>query len=226
MADETWPSDIVPWSQDFYLQTNTTVFDAPVTHKRRTLRRQGRRWMCEMQLRAVRADAQRADALFDRLAGPAGTVKLWDFDRERPLGPNLDRESIGDTDFDDDTGFDDDTDFDGGAAGILVFGTWLVGSTQVLADGFPQNTTQLLEGDYVELGGYLYRIVADAEADELGRAYLTLNRALLTEIPHLEPVVRTRAGSPFALVDDDQARKSRRVGDIDSYQISLVEVLP
>lgn len=225
MADEVWPPEIKPETVSFYLQPNTLLQSSPATRKRRTVRLKGTRWVCEMSIACAREKAQPLEALLDRLRGPSGTVALWDPDRIDPLGTNLDRGSIGDTRFTDLTTFTDSTIFDGGPAGIRLLSAYAVGATDIWVDGFPQSTTQLLAGDNVEIGARLYRLTADAVADSLGRAYLYLNRGLLAAAALGDLVTRTRASSPFAMVDDNQPKRASDSAGRNQFNLSFLEVL-
>jgi hypothetical protein len=186
---------------------------------------QGNRWMFDMGFRFERRKAQELEALLARIDGPAGKVALWDFDRERPLGTNLDWSSLPRTRFTDGTQFDDGTWFSGGSPGVFVYHDWKVGKSDVLVYGFPANTVQLLGGDLVGLGGYLYRLRRDAIANGLGVARLYLHRGLLTALEHGETVVRERPTSPFRLMDDDQAARSREVGGVAMFTLRFIEAL-
>jgi hypothetical protein len=222
---EAWNAGIWPATYSLRLQTNTTLQESPITRKRRKLVRPGRRWAMRVGLTLVGSDSGWVDGLLDRLAGPSGTVDLWDFARPEPLGPNLDRTSIADTRFGDSTTFTDGTLFDGGAAGRRVWRAHVLGSEEVLVDGFPANTTQLLAGDNVGIGGWLYRLREDADADVSGQAVLYLNRPLRAAASDLAVVTTTRPTSPFELVDDDQAERQTGLGGRQQYELNFVEAL-
>lgn len=232
-----WPHDLAPYRWEFYLQPNTHSFQSPITRTRQVLEGQGMRWIATGSWRFVdlrdagRRKAQRFEALLDKLRGQVNTVNVFDFAAcGGPLGTNLDMSSIEDTFFSDGTGFSDGdspptvTPFDGGSAGVTVWGGWDLGGRTVLVSGFPQNTTQLLAGDQVGLGGFLYRLTEDAEADGLNRAYLTLNRPLITALEHGDPVTRTRPRTPMQLLDDDQSRRGiDAVSRAREWTVTLIE---
>jgi hypothetical protein len=165
-------------------------------------------------------------ALLERLSGSANTIMLFDPDHIEPLGPNLDRSSLPTTQFTDGTTFTDGTVFSGGSPGIKVVGDWVYGALQVLAKGFPPSTTQLLEGDLIELNGRIYGIIEDATANASGRAYLVLNRPLLRAVTNNTAVVRSRPKSPFVLTTDTQAMRQRGRGERTyTFDLSFVESL-
>lgn len=165
------------------------------------------------------------DGLLDRLAGPSGTVLLYDFARPTPLGTALTASTLGTTTFSDLTTFTDGTVFSGGSSSFSVFGGWAIGADRVLVDGLPAGTTQLLAGDNVGLGGWLYRLRQDAVADGLGRAYLYLNRPLRTAVAHGASITTERPTSPFYLMDDDQAERSTETKGFHRYDLSFIEAI-
>lgn len=228
-----WPVDLEPYRWEFYLQPNTRVFRSPVTRTRQVLAGQGERWVGSGNWRfnartpKGRRRAQRFEALLDKMNGQVETVNIYDFATcGRNLGPNLDRTSIPVTPFafTDGTNFSDGTNFFGGVAGYTVAGAAALGANTIIVDGFPAGTVQLYAGDYIGIGGFLYRMTEDAtEANGMGRSMLSLNRGLVQAATNLSVVTTLRPTTPMQLVDDDQSRRSAEVGGIREYAVSFVE---
>lgn len=234
-----WPTDLIPYHWEFYLQPNSRSFLSPLTRTRQVLVGQGPRWVATGQFRfSSRRLEQRFEALLDKMKGQAEAVYLWDFAVKDglPLGPALSLTSIavsyfitpgspgGISMFESD-GSPVFTGFAGGPDGLTVYGSQPIGEETALVYGFPQGTTQLYAGDQVELGGYLYRLVEDATADEANVAELALNRPLVAAIVNGDEVVTTRPRTPMQLLDDDQSRRAVGVDHVREYTVSLVEVL-
>lgn len=223
-----WPLNLVPVSHELMLRANNTVHRSPFTQTRRVLRRPlGDLWVSTARFRpGTLALRRQLQSVLAQLEGQAGTVRIPDWDEQEPLGTNLDRSSIADTRFDDLTTFDDGTMFDGGAAGMRVWGARAAGDERILVDGLPQNTTQLLEGDKFGVGGCLHILTADADADDLGRAYFDFKPGLRAAVAHRATITRSRPTVEMCLVDDDQGMRSRRVGDVAEFVLSFYEALP
>lgn len=91
MTDFTWPSDIIPFAQSFYLQPSTGGSESPFNRKTKVYGLSAPRWVCSMLLRAPdSADrwqggqeewGERIDAFLAQLEGRLNRVQLWDFRR-------------------------------------------------------------------------------------------------------------------------------------------------
>lgn len=228
-----WPTDLQPYRWNFYLQNRSTVFRSPLTGSRQVLTRQGARWIATGGFRLTRDKAQRFEALLAKMRGQAFTVNLWDLARPEPRGPALDLSSIAAslwvspggvlTHFASHDSPPVLTGFAGAAAGLTVYGSHAIGADTLIIRGFPQYTTQLLAGDYVGLGGYLYMLTDDATANGLNRATLSLNRGLVTAVAHRAAVTLVRPSTPMQLVDDDQPNRGSSSARVFEYSVSLVE---
>lgn len=98
MADYTWPSDIVPYAQSFYLQPHTGGTESPFTNQTKVYNLSRPRWVCSMRIRApdsgdkwggsVKLWGERVDAFLAKLDGRTNRVLLWDFRRpgRAPVG--------------------------------------------------------------------------------------------------------------------------------------------
>lgn len=231
MADETWPSGILPGSLNLYPRTNTTIFESPGTRRRRTVALAGVQWVYTMQLVLSRANAQVLDALLDRLRGPTGTIAIWDFAREEPLGSNLSQDGVADAYFADvgpptTTDFTDGTHFAVANGDIVVSDDYDAGVISVETRRWRQSQTDVLKaGDLVSIDERLYRVTADANSTSLGRATLQLNRGLVADVANAEVVTRSQATGLFSLVDDDQPNRGNDPDGRNTYNLSFVEAL-
>ena len=237
-----WPTDLLPYRWEFYLQPNTRSFMSPVTRTRQVLEGQGPRWVGTGSFRfKTRRKEQRFEALLDKLKGQVNTVNVWDFAAKNglPLGPMLDLTSLSRSYFNTPgspggiNGFllpgspsTPVTGFIAGAAGLTVFGAHAIGSESVEVRGFPQGTVQLYAGDGIQIGSYLYRLTEDQPtASSVNRATLSLNRPLLAAAAHGATVTTTRPRTPMRLLDDDHSRRSVDVDHVREWTVSLEEVL-
>lgn len=224
-----WPIDLQPNRCEFLLRHNTTIFQSPITRSQQALRRQGEQWVCTAGFRFSRNNAQRMDALLAKLRGAFGTIRIWDWAREEPLGPNLDRSTVPDTRFADvgpptTTTFTDGTVFSAGSSDVVVFVGQSVGSTVVSSDGWFHDMTVLKAGDYVGLAGYLYMLTEDLVSDSVGQANMQIEPGLRADVAGGTPIVRIRPSVEVRLVDDDQPNRGTNYdkGSYD-YTLSFVE---
>jgi hypothetical protein len=210
-----WPLGFVPYAWEFYLRPNSRVFKSPVTRTSQAIEGQGQMWIATGSFRLPvhtpehRRKAQQFEGFIDKLRGSVNYCHLPDFaDMGHALGPQVDVSSLGQVEFTDTSGFADGSFFSGGSDPLRVYGTWSMGSRNVLISGAPQRSFPLYAGDNVQLGNFLYRLTEDAVADGLGRAYLRMNRGLLEVVNHGSSMVTRNARTPMRLVDDDQTRRS------------------
>lgn len=234
-----WPTDLIPYRCDFYLQNRTTQFRSPLTGTRQVLRRQGERWICTASFRfgavsnADRLLAQRMDVTLAKLYGARETVNLWDFARPSPLGAFTVDTSLPAVLFTTPgspgglsyftTGSPQVLTTFVGGAGIQVANGADAGDETVMLRGFLQNDTPGYAGDYLELGGFLYMLLEDLEADAVGMAVASLNRPLVASVADGVVPVFTRASTPMQLIDDDQPNRSVDVNRVYEYTLSFVE---
>jgi len=87
------------------------------------------------------------------------------------------------------------------------------------------DTAPLDAGDYIEVGGWLYMLIDDAEADGNGRAALSIAPRVRADTAADTLIVRHRPKSPMMLSDDDQPNRSIQVGTVYHYTLSFVEAL-
>lgn len=230
MTTVTWPTDIVAQVCDFRLQKNTTRFTSPITRSVQSLDRQGKRWMGMYRFTVGREKGKRIQALLDS----GDEFLLWDMAHPfgLPFGENEDQTGIGTSEFADGgspsitTIFSDGTRFGAANTNIVVRGGHDVGATTLDTRRWLQNGAALNAGDYIEVAGYLYMLTADAVADSLGRATLSLNRGLVTDVDGEEIVVRQRPRARMLLQDDDQNDRPIDPDQVWRFNLSFFEKLP
>lgn len=233
---ETWPTDLVPYSTTFSLQANTTVFRSPVTRSAQRLKRQGQLWRCTASFRLPREKHHRLDALLLKGDGAYGSFLIWDFAHPTPQGANLGLADLtGITYFTSGsspvlTGFASGsppvlTGFIAGAGEPRVRGGWARGVTSIVSERWAPDTTPLMAGDKFGVGGYLYELTDDADADGSGYATLNFRPPLRAAVANRAAITRTRPRVEMMLVDDDQGAWRVDVDRVYQYTISFIEVL-
>lgn len=193
---EAWPVKFCASACDFYMQKNTTRFPSPITKTIQTLDRPGRRWIGRFVFKGKgRKFGQQMDALLDR----GDSFLLWDMRRPVPLNGSL--------------------------SGVALNAARLRGNTTITIDGLPVSQTHLVEGDYVGIGGKLYRLVEDVVADGSGVGTLELNRGLLEDAADNAEVTTRRPTCEMLLQDDDQPSSMVDAHGFHEYNISVFEAL-
>lgn len=92
MADLDWPTDLVPFACEFYLQPHVVRSVSPLTRAQKVYALTQPRWVCRLSLRGGSSRewgtegaaiyGPRLDALIAKLDGGANRITLWDFRRE------------------------------------------------------------------------------------------------------------------------------------------------
>lgn len=198
MTNVTWPLDLKPASQAFFIRTNTTRFESPLTGHVQILERAGARWVAQMSLVRGDADSRRMDALLAALQGPVGTVFLPDFRRLSAKG------SLS-------------------GAPQLASGT---GNTLTINGFTPDAVGVLLQGDLVQTStGRAHVVVQDIDADNLGNASVPIEPALRDPVT-VGALVTDNCRVKMRLVDDDQAANPTDNRLRSSFELQFMEILP
>jgi hypothetical protein len=97
MSDYSWPADIVPHQQTFFLQPHTGGSQSPFSRQSKIYVLSKPLWLCRMSLRAPpsaerwrggpAAWGERIDAFLAQIQGRANRVELWDFRRPGKARP-------------------------------------------------------------------------------------------------------------------------------------------
>lgn len=189
-----WPTDIIADECDFYMEKNASFFESPIAKTIQVLNRAGRRWVAEYRF-VVPGKANFTD--FDGLIDSDITFLMWDMVRPAPIN--------------------------GVIAGVQLVGAHLRGNTSIAVDGLPISQTHLLRGDYVGIGGKLYRLTADVASDTGGEGTLTLNRGLLADAADNAAVNTDRPTCEMLLTN--QPSRPIDANWAPTYNLSFIEAI-
>lgn len=192
---ESWPSGLVSGVSrvEMYLQRNVSRSVSPISRTVQELQRQGKRWIATIDVDGDRIVGQLMDALLDR----GDSFLVYDFTRPYP--------------------------YNGLITGVLVNGAHLRGDATIAIDGLPISQTWLKAGDYLGIGGKLYRLTADITANGAGQGTASLNRGLLADAADNAVVNLDKPTCEMFLADDDQARRAVDGNHFYQYSVSFVE---
>lgn len=234
-ADFEWPIDLKPSRMSFWYRSNVSESRGIFTGQRRFLKRQGSRWIAEMEVTALGRATGRIDALLAQLEGPIKTVALPDFRRLQPTGANRTADQFaslaGTMDFTDGTRFSDGTGFTASGVPRIAFGA-VAGSTSILTDGWHPNETALNAGDYVGIGGQMVMLTEDATADANGAATLRFRPALHADTPvhdgdpaNPTALTREKVTVTMRLASRDEAENPTRAPVVTTWRLRFEEAL-
>jgi hypothetical protein len=191
-----WPTDIIADEVNFRLVKNVTAFPSPLVNTVQILDRPGRFWRCDFSIVVPGLNnIDRMDALLDSDV----TFLMWDQKRSAPRN--------------------------GVAAGIQLVGAHLRGNTLITVDGLPISQTHLVAGDYIGIGGKLYRLIADVASDTGGEGTLTLNRGLVADAADNAAVNTDRPTCEMMLVDNEQTGRNVDANWAPTYNLGFREVI-
>ena len=195
MADYSWPDDLVPFVQSFYLQPHTGRSESPFTRQQKIYGLSAPRWVCRMTFRGgydgttgAAGYGRRLDAFLAKLKGGQNRVRLWDFRRE--------------------------------GSGSFTHEDILAGATQILLVG--EAAAGLAVGDYVGGDGRPHIVV---EAEDDGADQLVTVEPPFRSTVHAGDAKFEQAGGWFTLVSDDSGDNLTEVGQLTQYSIELIEDL-
>lgn len=194
----TWPLNLRPSSQSFFIRTNTIRFESPLTGHVQVQERDGARWMTQMQLVRGDVDSRRMDAIIAALRGPVGHVLVPDFRRLKARGslagtPQLDS------------------------------GT---GNTLSLSGFTPNALGVLLAGDLIQTSeGRTHMVVQDVNADADGEASVAIAPRLRDPVDD-GPLVTNNCRILMRLIDDDGGNNPTDNRLRSSFNLQFIEVLP
>ncbi len=222
MTAWSWPADLRPVEQVFYVETLTARFAATLSGQVHVAERPGARWRAELTLRALPEQVRRIDAL---LAG-GGTVLLPVFGKltGHGVGPCFDgfAAEIGPTGFDDGSRFDDGLGFVEGAGTVAVLGGCLA---RLALGGCRPGSLVLTIGDLLQTGpGRAHLITTLEPADSNGIALCTLAPPLRAP-PALGPPVTANGRIAMTLVGGDAADGATEPPARTTYRLAFEEDL-
>jgi hypothetical protein len=235
MTDFTWPVDIVPFAQSFWLQPHVGGSESPFTRTTKTYGLSAPRWVSRMAFRGGYDGSEglglvggRLDGFLAQIEGRLNRVRVWDFRRDTRTGSGGDLQDapfLGVVySFSDGTLFDDGFGFVTTWTGPPASEPAEEGATTMRWLGFVSGTRAFNVGDYVGGDGRAH-IVADAPVvDGGGGVTVTFKPPLAAAVPAGAGIF-TEVSSPFRLVADDAGSNMTEVGQATSYDVELVEDL-
>lgn len=181
MSTQSFPTltRTAPTVVNFALIPNTQIFTSPINRSTQTLELPGARWRAKMEYRNVlESDARILKAFFAKLRGASGRFYLADMSHKTPAGTAL-------------------------GSGI-VKGAAESGSS-ISTDGWTANQTSLLlPGDYVGIGGELKIITTAISSDGTGNATITFEPPLRSTPADNSAIVVTMPTCIMRLENDEQ----------------------
>lgn len=204
MTDFTWPDDLVPYQQLFYLQPHVVRSESPFTRQTKIYGLSAPRWICKMVFRggydgieAQGAYGPRLDAIVAQLAGGANRVAIYDFRRTALRGPSV--------------------------PSLLGNSAASAAATSMTVTGLSPGD-RLYPGDYLGGDGRPHIITIGADADGSGHASVTFTPPLAADIATDAATLGTGAGW-FRLTSDDAGGNLTEVGGLAQYDLEFVEDL-
>lgn len=189
-------------ASNFYLETNTQIFESPLNRTVQTVALAGARWRADITLRAMKKqEAAQWIAFFLQLRGMSDTFTMQDPDWRVNLGLST--------------------------GSPLVNGAGQTGNSLVV-DSCPANVTNWLRpADYFQIGDELKRVVAPVNTNGSGQATITFEpRIRVSPADNSSVIIRGAAGK-FRLMDDQQLQwEIGRNGTYPEKTFSCFESIP
>lgn len=208
MTDYTWPDDLVPFQQLFYLQPHTGRSESPFTHQQKIYGLSAPRWICRMGFRggydglvAQSAYGPRLDAFLTKLKGGQSRVSIYDFRRSRMRGRGWAYSASNDS--------------------------ALAGATTMTITGLSP-FAPIYAGDYVGGDGRPHIIASSdgaaiaARADASGEVVVTFEPPLAANVAAGDAVFGDAPGW-FRLASDDGGSNPTAVGEVVTYDLEFIE---
>lgn len=194
----SWPLDLRPGEQSFYIRTLSTRFENPLTGQVQVLERDAARWVTKLSLVRAELDSRRLDAFLAALRGSVGHAFIPDFRRLKAKGS---------------------------LAGTpqLVSGT----GTTLTVDNFTPDAPAVLKGgDLIQTSpGRSHIVLQDVDADETGQALVPI-APRLREAVVAGALITDNCCVRMRLVDDDQTENATNNRLLTSFDLEFIEVLP
>jgi len=228
MTEYTWPAELRPSRQIFYLQPNTLRFVSPVTRQTQVLRREGARWVAEMTFDPLNWKlAGVLEGLLAALAGSVNTVRLRDFRREYRTGDPRSQGDVpnGPYSFDDATIFTDNTGMTVGSGNPSLAAGAPKGALSIQTQGWYPNAVAVGAGDYIGIAGRLYMATERVMASGSGTATIPIAPPLRAAAPVNQALVLTNATVAMRLVSDDESSNPTRPGRFTAITCRFEEAL-
>ncbi|WP_061960239.1 hypothetical protein [Cupriavidus pauculus] len=195
MVTLDWPADLVPSKATWGIQSNTESFTSPLNRSTQTVERPGARWKALLEFPPKQGDAlARLEAFLASLGGQAGRFYLWP--HHRPGSSAL---------------------------APVVAGTLLNLKVLPVAT-IPPNTLAFRAGDFIEAGGELKMVIADATSDVTGGALVQVSPPFRKQPTVGSPIRVNKPRATMMLASDEYAVAVMPGRVSDSVVISAVEV--
>lgn len=194
----TWPLDLRPGEQSFYIRTLSTRFENPLTGQVQVLERDAARWVTKLSLVRSELDSRRLDALLAALRGAVGHVFVPDFRRLSAKGSLA-------------------------GSPQLVSGA----GTSLTIDGFTPDAIGVLKaGDLIQPSlGRSHIVLQDIDADALGEAIVPI-APRLREVVTPGALITDNCRVRMRLADDDGTENTTDNRRLTSFDLEFIEVLP
>lgn len=228
MTEFSWPPELRPSRQVFYLQPNTLRFVSPITRQTQVLRREGARWVAEMTFDPLNGRlAGILEGLLAALAGSVNTVRLRDFRREFRTGDPRSQGNVptGPYSFSDATIFTDGTGLVVGSGSPSFAAGAVKGALSISTQGWWPNGVAVGAGDYIGIAGRLHMATAAVTASGTGTATIPIAPPLRAPASVGEPLVLTNTTVPMRLVSDDEGANPSRAGRFTAITARFEEAL-
>lgn len=233
MTDYSWPTDLAPFAQAYWLQPHVGRSESPFTRQMKTYGLSAPRWVTRMSFRGGYAGATaeaafggRIDALLVKLAGGVHRALIYDFRRPTNSGPGRSLIDMDGLTFP----FAGGEHFSLGEMWEIDWSTEpqslaaAAGATSITFDGFEPQAIIFKAGDYVGGDGRAHLILDDATADVTGRVTVSFQPPLGGAIAAGAGIYE-RVTSPFRLVSDAAGANPAEAGEAVALDFELIEDL-
>lgn len=195
-----WPAGVHFTDATLTAQSSVGVSVSPYTFARETQDWGGERWAISLQfLPVVREHAVILETFLLKLRGGVNKVRLGDPWGSQPRGTN--------------------------SGTPLVNGAASAGATTIATKGWAISTTgQLLPGDYMEISGHLYQVLASADSDVSGLSTIEVWPRIRDDYADNTVITTVYPRGVFALAEPSVSF-TRDVLQYYRTQIELVEAL-
>lgn len=216
MPTLTFPTDILPSSAMFGLQSNTESFTSPLNRATQTVERPGALWKARLTFTTMSLQQQRRlKALLSALNGMAGRIYLWPHDA--PIA------DIAAVPVDATMVLDFLNQSYQGVGNPVVNGT--ITDFKVLPTKYwPASTLVLRAGEYIEAGGELKMVTADVTSDAAGLASIPVAPPFRVAPANLAVVTLDKPKAFMRLASDVWEFVSTPAWRHEAFSVDFIEV--
>lgn len=211
-----WPVDLTPSKATWGLQSNTETFTSPLSRAVQTVERPGARWKATLEFPHMGPEKRRKlEGFLAGLGGMAGRFFLWPH-----TAPVADIAAVPS----DATMVLDFVSQSYQVNGNIVVNGSLSNFKLLPTKYWPANTLVLKAGEYLEAGGELKMVTADAYSDGAGLATIPVAPAFRRPPVNLSVVTLSKPKTTMMLGSDEYAVPVVPGFISDTVVISAVEV--